>query len=320
MSLNNPKFESQESTDESALNKTGSALAQADVKTEVQAEAKTEVQADAKTEVQAEAKTEAQAEVKEVADAEVKLSTVTGQTAVQGAVALATGRGLASPVANAGDMLSGSNILMGLTDKLRVNWEDFQTINANLGQFQMKSEDGMQIGAEIELHLVSVQEQWVSTPGDMDAEGEGLVLYSDDGINAAADAQEVEDHVEWLKGRGVEDRDRLTLKEHQEYLKSMNHKKAHVQHKVILVGKLIKANDAATEHIGDLVQVHLPDTGRRKFNSHAKQAAFHLIEGVVTPDDVKFIKLTAKTAGTPKLQYTQVNVGYAEGHGKKLTA
>ena len=303
MSLNNPnttKFESQEDTDNTVQ---GAAQAQAQAAEAHAEKVDTEVQKDAA--------------VKDAA--EVKASTVTGETAVQGAVAPVTGsRGLANPNTNAGDMLAGSNVLAKMSGKLRVTWEDFKTINANLGQFQLKSDDGLQIGAEIQLHLASTQEQWVSTPGDMDAEGEGLVLYSDDGVNASEDSPEVEDHVEWLRGRGIEDRDRLTIKEHQEYLKEMNHKKAHVQHKIILVGKLIKASDAAADVIGDLVQVHLPDTGRRKFVSHTKQAAFHIIEGVITEDDAKYVKLTAKTAGTPKLQYTQINVGYADGHGKKV--
>ena len=143
MSLNNPntttKFESQEDTDNTAQ---GAAQAQA---AEAHAEkVDTEVQKDAA--------------VKDAA--EVKASTVTGETAAQGAVATVTGsRGLANPNTNAGDMLAGSNVLAKMNGKLRVTWEDFKTINANLGQFQLKSDDGLQIGAEIQLHLASTQEQ-----------------------------------------------------------------------------------------------------------------------------------------------------------------
>ena len=290
MSLNKPAFESQESTD-------AAALAQAKLEKPVEtAAAPTAAPAVAATPVAEAAK-----------------------EATSTAVAAKTSTGLAAPrEGSIAALLKESNFLATLDNAMPVTWEDFDTINATQGQFQHKTENAP-IGDNLVLRVISTQEQFVSSPGDMDADGDGLVLYSDDGVNASEESQEYEEHIEWLEGQGITDRTKMTVKEHQAWLKAADHKNAHVQHKLILVGVLVSCpNEKALDLVGKMVKVNLPDTGRRAFNNHAKQSSFHISQGLISAADVSFIEMKTKMAGTGKKLYTQVKLAYAKGHGAEI--
>lgn len=213
------------------------------------------------------------------------------------ALAPAASSALAAPRAGSPkELLAQSNVLGALQEALPVTWEDFQAINASQGQFQIKGgESAVQIGKEIELLLVSYQPQWVSAPKDNDAEGDDLVRYSDDGVNLNDDS-----------GR--------TIKEHQAMLSDKGEEPT-LSHRVVLVGELLKCDEAGMDEVGNLVQVVLAESGRRNFESHCKQVAYQIANGRMREGDAQHLKLTAALAGSGKKQYTLVKVGYREGHG-----
>lgn len=270
MSLNNPAFESQDTTDAAV------AAVAADT-----------------------------AATSGAAQAEAKTDTSTAEQSTTTAIAQASSSALATPVAGSRqELLTKSNVLQNeLRNALPVSWEDFTAINASQGQFQIKGADtAVQIGTEIGLKLVSFQDQWVSAPKDQDAEGEGLVKYSDDGVVLNDDSG-------------------MLVKDHQAMIESKGEEPV-LSHRLVLVGELTKCGDAGMDEVGNLVQVVLAESGRRNFNSHAKQTAYQIANGRMKAGDAENIKLTAALAGTGKKQYTLVKVGYAEGHepNKALSA
>ncbi len=272
MALNNPsKFESEETTN----------TADAQVAETVEAKVAETVLKEKAPEKQASAEIPGTETVK-----------ATTEVVVAKSSALAAPRE-GSPAA----ILLASNRIAELQNALPVTWEDFQTIQASQGQFGVKGDANMQLGNKIEVRIISHQSLYVSSPRDMDAEGEGLVKFSDDGININDDGGTVADH--------------------QAELKALGHEDSAVAHKAVIVGELISCGEAGMDLIGDLVQVHLPDTGRRSFESHAKQSAFHIAEGRLSKDDAEYVSFTAKLAGMGKKQYTLVKLGYADGHGSK---
>ena len=303
MALNQPAFESNESTDAVVDNASAASAASAAPAAPAAADGGTAAPA--------------------VADAPAAATVgVTGEQAAQGEVALVNkGTALAAPKVqgnkSAAQLMLEADHLATLSGQMPVSWEMFETINATQGQFQAKGEKLM-LGTEIEVHVVSTQPLTVSSNGDTEAEGEGLMLYSDDGVNANADSTVFDAHVEWLRSKGIADRELLTVKEHQQWLKENDHDKAHVQQKLTIVGELTKCGDQGMPLLGTLVQVSLPDTGRRSYESHCKQSAYHIYHDRMNKVDVEYIKLTAKQAGSGKKLFTQVKVGYADGRGAKL--
>lgn len=201
---------------------------------------------------------------------------------------------LAAPRADApSSLISQSNILDKSRDQLRVTWEDFDSINATNGNFAKKDPAGgtpKVLGDYLELQVVSSQEQYVVAPEDQDAEGEGLVKYSDDGVV-------------------LNDGSGKTVKEHLEFLKD-NDTPGKMSHRLVVVGELQHCNDAGQDLIGNLVQVVLADNGRRSFNSHAKQSGYHISQGRISAQDATFVGMTTNVAGTGKKSYTAVTVGY----------
>lgn len=192
-------------------------------------------------------------------------------------------------------MIEEANYLATLKDALPVTWEDFSTVNATQGEFGQKGDGGKSLGKHITLRLVSHQDLFVSSPHDMDAQGEDLVKYSDDGVVA---------------------HDGTLITEHQAELLEKGFTNAGVDHKLVLVGELVSCQgEQGLELVGDLLQVVLPDTGRRAFMSHTKLSGYHIMNGRLTQEAAEYVKLTATQAGAGNKKYTKVNVGYADGYG-----
>lgn len=301
MSLNKPQaqFETQESTDATVENTAvNNAAAQAKENSSgntVETSAKGAAAPEAKVlQAKDDAKVAAEAATRElqVVNEEAKHSTT--------AIATATSSALAAPkVGSKRELLDVSNVLVNeLQNSLPVTWEDFTAINANQGQFQIKGADTTKpIGKEIELKLVSFQDQWVSGPEDTESDVEGILKYSDDGVNLNDDSG-------------------MTIAEHQKFIASQG-EEPKLSHRLVLVGELLKAEDAAMDVIGELVQVILSESGRRNFTSHTKQVAYQIANGRMASGDAEHIKLIASSAGTGKKQYTLVKTTYGEGHGPK---
>lgn len=186
--------------------------------------------------------------------AEVKTTTL----ATQGSRAVAT----ASAVMK-------QNVISGLQDAFRVEYDSLPSIGASQGTFSIKSDD-TDIGPEIKIQLLSYQDSYTCGPNDTKADVE-LVKYSDDGITS---------------------RDGVDLRKHLNDLLEQGYTKAKIAHRVILVGELLDTKNPCN-NIGELVQIDLPDSGRRAFNSYTLQASYAVAKGRKTPEEATILTLKA---------------------------
>ena len=187
-----------------------------------------------------------------------------------------------SALATASAVVS-QNVLSGLKDAFRVEFDSLPGIGASQGTFSLKADD-TDIGAEISIQLLSYQESWTVGPNDTKADVE-LVKYSDDGVTS---------------------RDGVNLLTHLEDLKAQGYSKAKIAHRVILVGELL-ATAKDCDKVGELVMVDLPDSGRRAFNTYVLQASYAVAKGRKTVEEAAVLKLKAvpeKTKNGDK--YTKV--------------
>ncbi len=209
---------------------------------------------------------------------------------------------VARPKGQLATALSNSNLFENeLREAMPVSWEDFNSINAHSGRFQVKTGAGdpVKLSTELTLKLVSFQDQFVSAAKDTEAQGDNMVKYSDD-------------------GKVLNDGSGMTVAEHQQYLKDQGEDPT-LSHRMVVVGELLDGGEKAMElgMTGMLVQVVLADTARRNFLSHGKQLAYQIADGNMSQDDAIHVKLTAQSAGTGKKQFTLVTTTFADGKGPK---
>lgn len=183
------------------------------------------------------------------------------------------------------------NVYSGFKDSFTIEHDSVPRIKAEQGEMVMATEDETSLGKHFTLDLLSYQEHWVATPGDNDADIE-FVKYSDDGVTS---------------------NDGVNLLEHVKALKEVhNYTNAKIQHRFRVVGELISVDSTDPEAlglIGSLVQVDLPESGRRSFNSHALQASFKVAKGRAKVEDVARLKFTASKAKSTKNEvYTKTDV------------
>ena len=209
---------------------------------------------------------------------------------------------VARPKGQLATALTNSNLFENeLREAMAVTWEDFNSINAHSGRFQVKTGAGdpVKLGNELTLKLVSFQDQFVSAAKDTEAQGDNMVKYSDD-------------------GKVLNDGSGMTVAEHQQYLKDQG-EDATLSHRMVVVGELLDGGEKAMElgMTGMLVQVVLADTARRNFLSHGKQLAYQIANGRMNQDDAIHVKLVAQEAGSGKKQFTLVTTTFADGKGPK---
>lgn len=176
-----------------------------------------------------------------------------------------------------------ANVISGLQDAFRVEFDSLPAVGASLGTFVRKA-DETDLGNELKLQLISYQESWVASPNDTKADVE-LVKYADN-AKTARDGTDLAAHVEDLKAQG--------------------YSKAKINHRVILVGELLEAPKDASM-VGDLVMVDLPDTGRRSFQTYTLQASYAVAKKRKTEEETTILTLKAvndKTKAGEK--YTKV--------------
>ena len=161
------------------------------------------------------------------------------------------------------------NVISGLQDAFRVEYDSLPSIGASQGTFSIKSDD-TDIGPEIKIQLLSYQDSYTCGPNDTKADVE-LVKYSDDGITS---------------------RDGVDLRKHLNDLLEQGYTKAKIAHRVILVGELLETKNPCN-NIGELVQIDLPDSGRRAFNSYTLQASYAVAKGRKTPEEATILTLKA---------------------------
>jgi len=176
-----------------------------------------------------------------------------------------------------------ANIISGLQDAFRVEYDSLPAVGASLGTFVCKA-DETDLGPELKLQLISYQESWVASPNDTKADVE-LVKYADNSKTA---------------------RDGTDLAAHVEDLKAQGYGKAKINHRVILVGELLEASKDDSM-VGDLIMVDLPDSGRRSFNTFTLQASYAVAKGRKSAEEATILTLKAvndKTKSGEK--YTKV--------------
>lgn len=214
--------------------------------------------------------------------------TVTAETAVAApadqpastTTALATAGQRALTTASA---VMKANVISGLQDAFRVEFDSLPAIGASQGTFNFKADD-TDIGSEIKIQLLSYQDSYTCGPNDTKADVE-LVKYSDDGVTS---------------------RDGVNLKQHLDDLLAQGYSKAKIAHRVVLVGELLESK-VPTEKVGELVMVDLPDSGRRSFQTFTLQVSYAVAKGRKTPEEASILTLKAvpeKTKAGEK--YTKV--------------
>ena len=149
-------------------------------------------------------------------ETEEKDETMTQDTAPAAEQAAPATTALAAPRTSAlatANSVVKINVISGLKDTFRVEFDSLPGIGASQGTFSLKADD-TDIGAEVSIQLLSYQESWTVGPNDTKADVE-LVKYSDDGVTS---------------------RDGINLLAHLEDLKAQGYSKAKIAHRVILVG------------------------------------------------------------------------------------
>ena len=211
---------------------------------------------------------------------------------------------VARPKGQLATALANSNLFENeLREAMAVTWEDFNSINAHSGRFQVKTGTGdpVKLSTELTLKLVSFQDQFVSAAKDTEAQGDNMIKYSDD-------------------GKVLNDGSGMTVAEHQQYLKDQGEDPT-LSHRMVVVGELLDGGEKAMElgMTGMLVQVVLAGTARRNFLSHGKQLAYQIANGRMNQDDAIHVKLVAQEAGSGKKQFTLVTTTFADGKGPKTS-
>ena len=200
--------------------------------------------------------------------------------------AVQQGGALASPHLTTGVAAAmRASALASAKDAFRVNWDSVPAITTGLGCFVNKADDA-ELGNEVTMNVVSWQFQWQAGPNDNKAPIETL-KYSD-----SDDGKVSNDGVDMLK--------------HVEDLKAQGYSKAKLTHRLILVGEVIGG-----KLDGNLVQINLPDTGRRAFDQHMTQAAFQQARGKLTAEQANTVVLKAvKEKAKSGENYTKVAFGF----------
>lgn len=163
------------------------------------------------------------------------------------------------------------NVLSDKKDAFYVEFDSMPRIAAEQGSFVVKDSSEADLGPEVKMELMSYQDSWVASPNDKKADVE-LVKYSDDGITS---------------------KDGVDLKAHIEDLKEQGYGNAKIAHRCIIVGELLSAGPAGEDLVGNLIQVDLPETGRRSFNAFTLQASWAVGKGRKTAAEAAVLTLKA---------------------------
>ncbi len=185
--------------------------------------------------------------------------------------AVATQRSTAVATRTTASAVHSQNVLSTLKDTFVVDFDSLPRILASQGSFMFKDNDE-DLGAEIEMQLMSYQDSWVCSPNDTKADVE-LVKYADNATTS---------------------KDGVDLKQHLEMLRREGWSKAAIQQRCIIVGELLKTNGKKeSDRVGELVQMDLPDSGRRSFNTYTLQASFKVAKGRISAEDAAHLKIQA---------------------------
>ena len=181
------------------------------------------------------------------------------------------------------------NVLSGLKDAFHISFDAVPRVKAEQGDLLLVDPE-VSLGTHVVLEVVSYQDRWVASPGDNKAPIE-LVKFSDNEHTAD---------------------DGTNLDEHVRNLHDMGYSKAKKQQRLVVVGELIavkSTEESAQDLIGSLVQIDLPDSGRRSFQGHMLQVSFKVAKGRLASDQAAKMQFTAtKERSKQGDAYTKITV------------
>lgn len=163
------------------------------------------------------------------------------------------------------------NVLSDKKDAFRVEFDSLPRILASQGSFIFKDTDE-DLGAQVQIQLMSYQDSWTCGPNDTKADAE-LVKYADNPTTA---------------------QDGTDLKEHLDDLKAQGYSKASIAHRCVIVGELVSSQGkVASDRTGELVQMDLPESGRRSFNTYQLQASYAVAKGRKSAEEASLLTIKA---------------------------
>jgi hypothetical protein len=163
------------------------------------------------------------------------------------------------------------NVLSDKKNAFHVEWDSVPRISAEQGSFTTKGTTEEDLGTEIHIELMSYQSRWVASPNDKKADAE-LVKYSEDGITS---------------------NDGTDLKAHLADLKDQGYGNAKIAHRCIIVGELVKTAKGGESLLESLIQVDLPESGRKSFEAYQLQASWAVGKGRKTAAQASDLTLKA---------------------------
>lgn len=225
---------------------------------------------------------------------EAKTATEAGATVAATSTAVAEAPAKTSALAvksNGAAAVMRNNVFSDTKDAFTIDYDSVPRLKAEQGEI-VTADDDVSLGQTVDLQVMSYQESWVASPGDNKADIE-LLKFADNSTTAE---------------------DGTNLDEHVESLKAMGYTEAHKQHRLIVVGELVKVGgEYDGELMEQLVQINLPESGRRSFKSHSLQATFRVAKGKCTAEEAHCMRFTAvKAKSKNDKAYTKTVVGFAD--------
>lgn len=187
-------------------------------------------------------------------------------------------------VAVQGGGIKMMNVIAEHKDKLTVNWNTLDRIQANNGNFLDVGNSKASMGAEIQVQLLSWQDSYQVSPGSDDEEAKQHVRYSDDGI-VTTKGENIAEYLQKLHGVG--------------------YTKAACDHRVTIAGVLVGSEkDCRLE--GELIQIDLSKTSREEYDKYKIGTAFKIGKEMLTADEALTMTMKAEVANWKGKSWTVV--------------
>lgn len=148
--------------------------------------------------------------------------------------------------------------------------------------------DDAKLGDEIQITLISFNDQYVITPGVDEKEATKSVRYSLDGVTIDATGESVATYIQMLKD--VEGFDKAEMKKYVE-----------------LVG-ILNSSSKDSEHLGNMVQVSLSPQSRKSFEAYRLQKSVKIRMGKDKEEGAEELTLRAVVKSMGNYTFTILQV------------
>lgn len=180
--------------------------------------------------------------------------------------------------------LADMNVIATLKDRLRLEWNTLDRIQATNGVFMDKGKD-LSLGDEVQLRLLTWQDVWQISPGSDDKEAKDHVRYCDN-PNTLPDGTPVVDYLTRLR-------------------EEFRYTKASCDHRVVL-GGVLEAVSKDSRLLGELVQIDLPKTSKAEFDKYQAGTAYKVGKGLLKPHQAQVMTMTAEPVSANGRNWTIV--------------